>query len=131
MAKKLKDYEPLFVVREALSHKDIFYDIAGKVIPLVTEHPWGWLTDRHFHPDRRLDFWCPCCQAKYELVYELKPSCNLCVAAWRLSAVSKYMRDSLMAHGRSKHSSLQEWLDWVPPRKLGLKRGYEPHSQTY
>ena len=46
MPKKLKDYDPLLLVREAMSHKGIFHDIEGEVIPLVTEHLYRWLMNR-------------------------------------------------------------------------------------
>ena len=132
-------YEPLFVVRSDMSHMDIFHDVAGKVIPLVTDHPHGWRMDRHFHPVRKLDRWCPCCLAKCEVTIVVCGVCESCVTAWRLSIVSRYMRDCVMAHGRSKPRWRQECSD-EERRVLGWKggtgglrdgkgeAGYEPHS---
>ena len=148
MAKQLDDYEierPA-VHRRAMSHTDIFHDIAFVVIPLVTEHVpkdmIRWTMDRHYHPNMAMSHknmpqlkrscWC-CCARK-----PLDEGCELCTTAWQLSKVSKYMLSSVKQNGMSIP---RWWYEWSAEERAEKKKawkaekgskgckGYKPHSQ--
>lgn len=134
-------YEPLFEIRSAMSQSEIFHKVADRVIPLVADHPHGWKMNRHFHPEREVDRWCPCCLLKYQITVLCCGVCESCATAWVLSIVSKSMRDRVMANGRS----WPRWMRWeISPfgpalsrdgkrRKRGLRdgegeEGYQPDT---
>ena len=83
----------------AMSHNS-FDDIAHLVTEFLTRHPETWWIDKHYGmciPE----YPCPCCISnKYPSCTE-PLACQLCSTAWSLSAVSKAIRDDVLAIGKS------------------------------
>ena len=122
--------EPLFVQREAMSHKDLFTDeISWKVISFLTFHRKrfrdDWTMDNHYHmyvlqtcyTKKR----CPCCQARegglgYKQQCALRwNACEFCMTAWILSATSMHMMNIVRMVGLSQR------------RYDEIRKHYRPH----
>ena len=92
------------VYMNGISMQSTFQLIAHGVIEIATRHDygpparrrlWGWTVDRHQGDCRHLRP-CACCIAR---VVDIDGSCEMCIMAWRLSCLNKFMRDRVVAHG--------------------------------
>ena len=82
-----------------MSHNS-FDDVAHLVTEFLTRHPETWWIDKHYGmciPE----YPCPCCISNKYPSYTESLECELCSTAWRLSAVSKAIRDAVLAIGKS------------------------------
>ena len=79
----------------------VFDGIAAKVTHFLTRHSDTWWVDKH-EGLCNTEIPCPCCIVCYDGIDCCRERvCQLCLAAWRLSAVSTGHRDAVLAIGKS------------------------------
>ena len=99
------------VYMNGISMQSTFEQIAQEVIEIATRHDcgppshdygpaptrrmFGWSMDRH-HGDCRHLSPCACCIAR---VVDTVGACEMCIMAWRLSCLNKFMRDCVLWDG--------------------------------
>ena len=79
----------------AMSHNS-FDDIAHLVTEFLTRHPETWWIDKHYGMCTP-EYPCPCCISNKNPSCREPLACQLCSTAWSLSAVSKAIRDDVLA----------------------------------
>ena len=102
---------------QAMSHNeayvDVLHDIAGEVVQFLTTHEGTRSTGRLYNKCNPPKSESPSC-CIHRNIFAPPYSCQLCRNAWILSQVSPYIRDCVMAHGRSQ--SLL-WTRWYNERR--------------
>ena len=124
-------YLPLFEVREAMSHTEVFDRIASVVVRFVCDHDaHDWTMDRHYNYKKCLLGTCRCCFAQSVLNVPLpqnEDACERCADAWRLSTVSRFLRYVAIEHGKAQ----PRWWIWSPmslPLSSFVDGGYKPQD---
>ena len=102
---------------------------------MLIGHEGRWYMDKHYTDNRNrrcsgtlYGKKCPCCIARWIICAQ---SCDQCGFAWRLSAVSKYFMDVVVAHGMSQP---RWWTVFTPEerreRRAAIRgKGYKPTCQ--
>ena len=109
---------------EAMSHKEVMYEILLELIPrlVVHEMDWNypkkygvyWYMDRHWHRrrhtskyDKDRTHWCKCCWARVSM--DPEKSCQFCRQGWIMSQVSRDWRDMVHMFGLAQ---ARWWWKW-------------------
>ena len=103
----------------AMSHNKVFNDVGVRVIQFISNHENNWYMDRHYMKCREYNQ-CMCCIARRS--YQDDMSCVRCGGVWRLSMISRDMKDHVAAHGFKQ----QMWGSMSHPPPVIEPAGYEP-----